>query len=316
MINRTMVRTRVVQTLYAYYQDPTKTQLEAKRELINSYSSIYSLYMLLLDFVNELTLYAEGQLEEASNRAKVTHQNWVANRRFVDNKLSAQVFENRALRNYMQENALNWDSGMNAVEAVYKELKSAPFYKEYMQKEATTYDDDRRIWRKIYTQLLPGNEALEDALEEMEVALDANHWTTETDVVLSYALKTLKHFKEDSNADMPLLPMFDSEKEYQFGTELLNYAMQHHAEYSEQIAAHLRNWEVERVAFMDRVIIETALAEILNFPEIALEVSLNEYLEIAKEYSSEKSHLFINGILDEILKNMKEDNKLIKNIKE
>ena len=305
-----------MQTLFAYYQDPGKTPLTAKKELLNSYSSIYSLYMLLLDFVNELTMYASTQLEEASSRARVTHQDWQANRRFVDNRLSANVFENRELRHYMQERHLNWDAGMNAVAAVYKELKNTQFYKDYMQAETNRYIDDRRLWKKIYTLLLPGNEALESALEEMEVVLDASHWTTEMDVVLSYVLKTLKQLPPEPDADAKLLPMFDSEQELQFGTDLLDYALTHHTEYGEQIAAHLRNWEAERVAYMDRIILETALAEILNFPDIALEVSLNEYLEIAKEYSGEKSHLFINGILDEILKNMKEDNKLIKNIRQ
>jgi N utilization substance protein B len=316
MINRTMVRTRVVQTLFAYYQDAGKTPLTARKELLKSYSDVYSLYMLLLDFANELTLYAERQYEESANRARATHQEWSMSRNFVDNRLSKQLFENQALRSYMQENSLSWESGMSAVETVYKELRQAPFYKEYMQKEAVDYDDDKRLWKKIYKHILPENAALLSALEEMEVVLDANHWTTETELVISYALKTIKQLREHSGSDTKLLPMFESEEELSFGKDLLDYAITHHADYSEQVAAHLRNWEVERVAYMDRIILEVALAEILNFPDIALEVSLNEYLEIAKEYSSEKSHLFINGILNEILKNMKEDNKLIKNIRQ
>ena len=299
-----MVRTKVVQTLFAYYNDPGKTPMAAKKELLHSFSDTYSLYMMLLDFINVLTRYAEEQMEEAKARAKVTHREYVPNRRFVDNSFAGQIFYNRTLRAYMEEQHLSWDAGMSAVQAVYKRLTEQPFYKDYMNARESGYDSDKRIWRKILTDIVAEDDAIEPALEEMEIALDQSNWTTDYEVVISYVVKTIKRFKENSAADEKLLPMFEKEEELNFGTDLLLKAIEHKDEYADLVSKYLRNWDAGRLAYMDTIIMQVALAEILNFQDIALEVSLNEYLEIAKEYSGEKSHIFINGILDEILKNL------------
>lgn len=312
MINRTLVRTRVLQTLFAYYKDADKTVLTARKELLKSFADTYDLYFLLLDFANELTAYAQVQLEEQSARARATHAQWTPNRRFVDNRFAQQLFDNRALRTRVQEQKLSWDCGMQAVSAIYKQLLNEDFYQEYMNSETNDYETDKLVWRRIYQYLLPENAALLDALEEMEVALDKTNWTTDADIILSYIVKTVKRFQEDSTPETPLLPMFDTEEELQFATNLLDKALKGHEAYEPLINSHLKGWEADRIAYMDRIILELALAEILEFPDIALTVSLNEYIELAKEYSGEKSHLFINGILNEILRDMKEDNTLAK----
>ena len=201
---------------------------------------------------------------------------------------------------------------MQAVSAIYKQLLNEDFYQEYMNSETNDYETDKLVWRRIYQYLLPENAALLDALEEMEVALDKTNWTTDADIILSYIVKTVKRFQEDSTPETPLLPMFDTEEELQFATNLLDKALKGHEAYEPLINSHLKGWEADRIAYMDRIILELALAEILEFPDIALTVSLNEYIELAKEYSGEKSHLFINGILNEILRDMKEDNTLAK----
>ena len=185
-------------------------------------------------------------------------------------------------------------------------------YRAYMQAEQCTYEDDKRIWRQIYQFLLVGNSALQEALEEMEVVLDKSNWTTDMDVVLSYVIKTIKRFKEEDTDQAPLLQMFDTEEELQFANDLLDKTILGHEEYEQLINSHLKGWEADRIADMDRVILEIALAEIFEFPQIALTISLNEYIELAKEYSSEKSHQFINGILNEILRETKISNSLFK----
>jgi len=311
MINRTLVRTRVVQTLFAFYKDGDKTPLTAKKELLKSFSDTYDLYVMLLDFVNELTQYAEEQLQQVEQRAKVTHQTYTANRRFVNNRLAQVVFNNRKIRNYLANENLNWDAGMSAVSAVYKQLQSAPFYEEYMSAPDCDYEADKRVWRKIYTDLLPQNGALESALEEMEVVLDRQNWTVDADLVLSFALKTLKRFEPEGD-DQDILPMFAQESELQFAKDLLRYAIEEKPRYEQLIDSHLRNWDAQRIAYMDRIILQVALAEIFHFPDIALEVSLNEYIELSKEYSTDKSYTFINGVLTEILRDMKREGTLTK----
>ena len=307
-----MVRTRVVQTLFAYYKDGDKTPGTARKELRKSFADTYDLYFMLLDFMNELTAYAQQQLEEQSARARATHAPWVPNKRFVQNRFAQQIFDNRALRARMAEQNLSWDAGIPAVHEVYKQLVESDFYKQYMEADACTYEDDKRVWRQIYQNLLVDNDALSDALDEMEVVLDKSNWTVDADIVISYVIKTIKRFKEDSTPETPLLEMFDNEEELTFATQLLEFALADHAKSEERINSHLKGWDADRIAYMDRVLVETALAEIIHFDDIALTVSMNEYIELAKTYSGDKSYMFINGILTEIIRDLRNEGDMFK----
>lgn len=315
MINRTLVRTKVVQTLFAHYKGSDHTSLSARKTLLNKFSSTYSLYMMMLSFADELTTYAEEQIAENQRRATVLHQTYNANRNFVNNRIAQQLFNNRRLRNYMENEHLRWDVGMSAVEYTYKMLIDSPFYKEFMELEAPTYEDEKTLWRKIYGTLLLESEELTSALEEMEVALDHEGWTTDIDMVITYVIKTIKRFKASDGDELPLLDMFGSEEELTFAKDLLHWSIEQSEENKSLIAKSLQNWEADRVAYMDQIILLVALAEIRNCNEIALEISMNEYIEIAKEYSSDKSYVFINGVLNRIVNDLRTDNQLFKVIR-
>lgn len=312
MINRTLVRTKVVQTLFAQYSGNDHTALSARKTLLNKFSSTYSLYMMMLSFADELTTYAEEQISENQKRASVLHQTYIANRNFVNNRLAQQIFNNRRIRNYLENENLRWDVGMSAIEATYKLLINTPFYQEFMALEKPTYEDEKTLWRKIYGSLLLESETLSSALEEMEVALDQEGWTIDMDMVITYVIKTLKRFKEDDTDELPLLEMFASEAELEFGKNLLQWSIEQTEENKGLIAKSLQNWEADRIAYMDQIILLVALAEIRKCNEIALEISMNEYIEIAKEYSSEKSYVFINGVLNRIVNDLRAENQLFK----
>ena len=298
--------------MFAYYQDSDKTLLSARKELNKSFADTYDLYFLLLDFINELTAHAQRMLEEQQARARATHMSYTPNRRFVQNRLAQQIFDNSALRSRVQEQHLSWESSLQAISDVYKRLTESDFYTEYMRAQECTYEDDKRLWRQIFQYLLAGNETFYDALDEMEVVLDKSNWVTDADVVISYVIKTIKRFREDSTPQTPLLEMFDSEEEIRFADQLLERTIKGHEQYEQQINSHLKGWDADRIAYMDRIILEVALAEITTFEEIALTISLNEYIEIAKEYSGDKNYMFINGILTEILRDMKHQGTLLK----
>ena len=312
MINRTLVRTKVVQTLFAYYKDGEKTSLTARKELLNSFSDTYSLYMLMLAFADELTTFAEEQMQINKERAAIMHQAYTPNRRFINNRISQQLFNNRRLRTYLEDQKLCWDAGLSAIPAIYKQLIDSPFYIEYMAIESPTYEDDKQLWRKIYANLLMENEHLLAALEELEVTLDHQGWTTDIDLVLTYVVKTIKRFKEENGDEQILLEMFDSEQELNFAKDLLSTAIENADEFRALIASAVKNWESERIAYMDSIILIAALAEITQFNNIALEISMNEYIELAKEYSGEKSYGFINGVLNKIVQTLQQENKLFK----
>lgn len=312
MINRTLVRTRVVQTLFAYYQCGDKTPSTARKEMLRSFSDTYNLYCMMLAFVNELTTYAENQMSDNLARSRFTHTIYKPNRRFVENKFAKQLFENRTLRHYIDEQHLSWEAGQTVFANIYSRLQDMPYYKQYMTAPQASYSEDKQIWRRIMSEFLPDNEDLLSALEELEVALDHQNWVVDINVMLSYVVKTIRQFREENGADQPLLQMFDSEDELQFAEKLLSEAITHHDESMDLVNAHLKNWDADRLAYMDTIILQAALAELMYFPEIALEVTLNEYIEISKEYSGDKSYLFINGILNEILLELKRKNLLVK----
>ena len=312
MINRTLIRIKVVQTLFSFCQNEDCLPSEARKQLMRSFADTYDLYMLLLDFASALTTYADEQLEERIARSQATHTPFTPNRRFIKNRFADQLFTNQRLRRELDERHLSWEAGMSAVRSVYLSLVATDWYKAYMEQPECTYEDDKRIWRKIYTDLLPANEDMLSALEEMEIELDHFTWVTDMDFVLSYVVKSVRKFREEEGCEQSLLEMFDSEDDLAFANTLLDNAIRNRAEYDQLIDANLKNWDPDRVALMDRVILHVALAEILSCPEIALQISLNEYIEIAKEYSGDKNYFFINGILDGIIRQLKREDKLPK----
>lgn len=312
MINRTLVRSKVIQTLFAYYKDGESTPLMAKKELLKSFDNTYSLYMLLLDFVNEMTTLYEERESQEKERAMVLHEPFKPHRNFINNRFAQQIFNNRQLRGYLKEKGYSWDVAHESLRALFKQIIAADFFAEYQALKAPTYADDKMVWRRIFVDVLADNDELEAALEELEIALDGNGWVVDANVVISYVFKTIKLFTEDSGKDQSLLEMFNTEEELTFAKELLQKAISGHDEYMQLIEAHLRNWDMSRVAYMDLIIMQVALAEIMEFPSISLQVSINEYLELAKEYSTEKSYSFVNGILDSIIEQLKKENKLLK----
>lgn len=318
MINRTLVRTKVIQTLFAFYNNEGTTQLSAQKELLKLFSYTYSLYFLLLDLVNEITHYANIRIEEAQEKATAMHITYNANMRFVENRVAKQIDEHREIRAYIQDQKLSWETADTYIALFYKQIIDAPFYKEYMEAEENDYEADKALWCKIFKKILTGNNDLESALEELEINLDGKDWVTDMDVIISFVIKTIKRFKEntdneeDTDEAQPLLQMFDSEEELDFGKRLLKTTIENSDYYDELIAKSLTNWKSERIAYMDNIILRTALGEIFAFPEISIQVTLNEYIELAREYSTEQSPYFVNGVLDEIVKQLKQENKLLK----
>lgn len=339
LVNRTLVRIKVLQIAFAYFQDEDKDCATEGNEqsakmlsmplweglLEKSYEDTYNLYLLLLDLVYELTRYAQTRIEEMEEHAKIMHTPFHANWRFVNNRFAQQLFENKTLRRAIAERNLGWDAAHESLSILYRQIVESPFYDAYMKSEDSSYMSDKTIWKKIFTLLLTDNEELGNALEELEIALDGRNWTVEADMVISYVVKTIKRFDEANGAEQELLEIFQSDrsggdeltnkgKERDFGKTLLQSVILHSAEYEQRIESCLKNWEKDRLSYMDMIILKVAIAEIMTFPKIELQVSMNEYIDIAREYSSDNSPMFINGILEEVVSSLKRENKLYKAI--
>ena len=312
MINRSMVRVKVIQTLYAYYQDGDKSFRQAEKDLFNSFDDVYKLYMMELELINAVTTFAEKRLEDSIETARRRHETYEPAYNFVRNKFAKQLFDNRTLRRHTDENEFSWEMAHHYLQHLYLDIIQVPFFIEYQELEHPTYQQDKLVWRHIITKIVGTDEKFLEALEELEPYFDAKAWNADGLEVLSYVIKTIKKFQESNGQAQPLLEMFDSEDELDFAKKLLRGALETAAETKTMVESLLKNWDESRLSYFDNLIIQTAVAELMRFPDIPIQVTLNEYLNIAHDYSSEKSPQFINGIVAEIAAKLKRENKLIK----
>jgi N utilization substance protein B len=279
----------------------------AEKELFLSLDKTYALYHYYLLLIPVLTQYAENRIEAAKNKLRPTSEDLNPNTRFIDNRFAKQIANNTDLLAYAKENSLSWVNYEPAVKNLYEQVIQADFYTEYMESNEDSYEADREVWRKIFKRCIGNNEELDNSLEEICI-----YWNDDIDIVLSFVLKTIKRFEENSKSSERLLPMFKDDEDREFASKLFRGTLQNLDAYKTIIDEHTKNWEVDRIAFMDVVIMQTAINEILSFPTIPINVTLNEFIEIAKKYSTERSGTFINGVLDNIVNQFKKENKLIK----
>ena len=228
--------------------------------------------------------------------------------KFVANRFIAQLEINEQLQEFSETQKKTWENESEFVKSLCEKIMASDIYKEYMENESpSSYEEDRELWRKIYKRIIFNNPELDQVLEDQSL-----YWNDDKEIVDTFVLKTIKRFEESNGSKQELLPEFKDEEDQDFARRLFRRTILNADYYRHLISENTRNWDLDRVAFMDVVIMQIALAEILSFPNIPVSVSLNEYVEIAKLYSTPKSGSFINGTLDGILNALKKDNKLIK----
>ena len=307
MINRVLLRIKIVQILYSYYKSEGKSLPAVEKELFHSIEKTYDLYFHLLQFAVEITRFATDKVETKRNKLRPTEEDLHPNTRFIDNKFVAQLSNNVQFKEYLTKHKLSWVNDSEMIKVIFEQITESEFYAEYMNAPKADYTADKDIWRKIFKKIILQSEELDDSIQDQNI-----YWTDDIEMVISFIIKTIKRFDPENGKDQPLLPMFKDEEDAEFATKLLRTVLTKGAELREMIDKNTKNWELDRIAFMDIVIMEVALAELLNFPTIPVNVTLNEYIEIAKNYSTEKSGTFINGVLDNIVNELKKENKLIK----
>ena len=308
MINRVLIRLKIVQIVYAFYQNGGKNLDTAEKELFFSLSKAYDMYNYLLLLMVEITKQAERKQSAAKSKLLPTAEELYPNTKFVDNRFIAQLEVNKQLLEFSETQKKTWENESEFVKSLCEKIMDTDIYKEYMASETSSYEEDRELWRKIYKRMIFNNDELDQVLEDQSL-----YWNDDKEIVDTFVLKTIKRFEEQNGADQELLPEFKDEEDQDFARRLFRRTILNADYYRHLISENTRNWDFDRVAFMDVIIMQIALAEILSFPNIPVSVSLNEYLEIAKLYSTPKSGSFINGTLDGIVNQLKKENKLTKN---
>jgi N utilization substance protein B len=297
----------VLQVLYAYYSSTGKSLSNTEKELFFCIHKTYDLYHYLFALIIEIADYAESRIEIRRNKHQPTDEDLHPNTKFISNQLIRHLRENRQLNAYLNQTKLSWVNNPELIKDLYLFLVESDFYKEYMEDKTRSFLDDRKFADKVFNKIILATEDLYEALEEQSI-----YWNDDVEFVVTMISKTIKKFNEHSETDQRLLPLFKDEDDKQFAKDLLRKSIINHDELRELIKTHSKNWDLDRIAFMDILIMQLAITEFLHFPSIPTKVTLNEYIELSKYYSTEKSRNFINGILDKTLKDLKESGNISK----
>ena len=240
-------------------------------------------------------------------KVRPTEEDLNPNLKFVNNRLMRQLESNETLLKFAEQSKVDWVNYSDFLRRLLDTIIESDIYKEYMASETSSYEEDKELWRKLYKAFIFDNEELDALLEDISL-----YWNDDKAIVDTFVVKTIKRFKEENGAEQELLPEYKDDEDIEYAHKLFRASIQNAEEYRRLMSDNSKNWDMNRLAFMDVIIMQTAIAEVLTFPQIPVNVSINEYVEIAKYYSTPKSGAFINGLLDSIIKNLKKDNRISK----
>ena len=306
MINREIIRIKIVQLTYAYYQNGNKNIDTAEKELFFSLSKAYDLYNYMLALIVAVSKEAARRNEVLVQRSK-REGKAEPSQKFVFNRFAIQLAENYQLNDFMSTQKTNWDDNASLVSDLLEKIEQSDIYQEYMNNAEDNYDADRELWRKIYRTFIQDNDDIDSVLEDMSL-----YWNDDKTVVDTFVLKTIKRFEEQNGAKQELLPEWDSEEEKDFARKIFRAAIMNADEYQRYMSEASRNWDFSRLAYMDIILMQIAIAEMMTLSNIPVSVTINEYVEIAKFYSTPKSAGYINGMLDSIARSLIESGRLAK----
>ena len=306
MLNRRHIRIKVLQAFYAFFQSNNEDVLKGEKELFHSIEKIYDLYIFILMLLPSLKRQASIQIEEAKRSAFLRQDIHILKTGFVDNQLIDLLEQSKMLQKISADRKINWEGDVenDLTKKIFKEIYSTDNYKNLLDNESPSFNDDKDALVQLYKKEICNQEKLHHFFDEKSI-----YWQDDLDHVSSMILKTLKSISKDQ--ELEILPLW-KEDEYEFTQNLFRKAVLQKEENDAVLQNYSKNWEKERLATMDSLLMNLAMTEALEFSSIPIKVTLNEYIEISKFYSTPKSNSFINGILDRIFEDYKKDGKLVK----
>ncbi len=309
MINRILIRIIVVQVLYSHLINKDETLETTKARLKDSLDKAYELYYYLLTLPIELTKLQERRIEAAKGKYMPSEEEMNPNMRFVENTFVSSLMLSQPLQEMVKAFSLTWSEDEVYLRLILDKILKSDIYEEYMTKEYVSENDDIDFWRQVMKKVVLPDEDLAELLESKSV-----YWNDDIDIVGTFVVKTIKRFASDD--EMPFLPQFKDEEDAQFAELLFVNAVKNKERYMELIDKFVKksSWDTERLAFMDVVILYVALAELEKVPSVPAVVTINEFVEMAKCYSTPNSGQFINGILYSIIKHLKNEGLLNKSL--
>ncbi len=307
MINRVLIRLKVVQVIYAYYQNGGQKTAMADRELAQSIDSAYSLYKTLLF----IPVAWARQIRKSVAKQRRMNAPHISRKEILlaENRFIAQLETNVELDSFVQSNDMDWLFESDWIQDTCSKILESDAMEEYIQGEKFDFEADKELCRKLYKEFVEENDDLDALLEEQNI-----YWNGDKELIDSFVLKTIRSFTDGNATEQPLKSEFKDEEDRQFAIDLLHYGLDMASEREKVVAANCRRWDPSRLAFLDVIIIQVAMAEMMHFPGIPVRVTMNEYVELAKLLSTPASGSFVNGMLDTIAKDLAAQGKLNKEI--
>ena len=301
------MRIKVLQTVYSFYQGGDSDVSKSEKELLYSIQKSYELYFYLFLLGEEVCKYASSVINSKKQKFLADENDKNPNFKFVNNKFLAQFRENEDYLRYVNAKKLSWEKYPEVAKRIFTTLEETEEYKAYMSKLDSTYEDDKKILSFMYENVVYDCDLLYQSLERQSV-----YWIDTVEFILGMVLKTIERYKQSYKPDHALPKMFKNDDDREFVLKLFRKAIAKDEYYRGLVAENSQNWDIERIAFLDTLILQIALSEVEAFPEIPLKVTFNEYIELAKNYSTNKSSIFINGVLDKIVSKLLKENKIQK----
>lgn len=291
------------------FSDTRSSLTQARKSLNDSLEKAYELYISLLLLPCYLTDLEAERIEAAKEKYCPTDEELNPNTRFIDNRYVKAIRESEEIAQYVKDHPVAWDGDYYMLKELLDAVRQSDTYKEYMEADAVTFQDDCEFWRRTLKNVIFPADALAEGMENKSV-----YWNDDLAVMGTFTLKTIKQMANAGDGSVEVLPVYKNSDDANFGPELFTGAINNREEYRSYIDKFINGsqWDPERLAFTDIVILITAITELLNFPSIPIPVTLNEYIEIANYYSTARSGQFINGVLYSIVNYLKEEGKLMK----
>lgn len=305
MLSRRLLRIKVLKALFAHIKADADKMAASEKSLINSVDKAYDLYYQLLALPEELVRYATERQQIAMQKKLPTFEDLHPNTKFIDNRVIRTIANTDAINDYVATNKLGWARYPELIRTIYNQLSESNYFRTYMAREERSFEEDRALVDHLYT-MLADCPALDDVLEEMSI-----YWADDLPYILLMIQRTLSNLRISHTA-LRVADKYKSAEDPEFLTTLFEKALLNYEEYQQQIERFTANWDIERVVFMDNLILGTAMAELITFPSIPVKVTMDEWIEISKYYSTPGSSTFINGVLDKIVASLTEEGKIKK----
>lgn len=306
MLSRRLIRIKAIKSLYAHLSSGESSLIKSEKEYRQNIKKCYELYILMLGLIAEVAQYAQKRIDIGSAKMRPSEQDKNPNLRFVNNSVVKLLEQSTNLNDAMVREKLNWRGKEQIIKELYNEMIEAPYFKAYMNGTKESFSDDRRMVLDFYKNHLEDNEEFEEAIEEMSI-----FWSDDINFVLGQIITTIGAIQQN-DTDIELQPMYKNDDDREFAEILYRKALVNNAEYFEYIDKLTENWDFERIAIMDRIIMLAAITELTQFPSIPIKVTLDEYIEISKYYSTNSSCTFINGVIDKAIETLTAEGKIAK----